>query len=51
MGASRTGIVPPLSPFVLLSVLFLGETLGPWQLLRFPGHGGHPAGHLEEQAA
>jgi drug/metabolite transporter (DMT)-like permease len=37
MGASRTGIVASLlSPFViLLSVLFLGETLGPWQLLGF----------------
>ena len=37
MGASRTGIVASLlSPFViLLSVLFLGESLGPWQLLGF----------------
>ena len=37
IGASRTGIVASLfSPFViLLSVLFLGEALGDWQLLGF----------------
>ena len=37
MGASRTGIVASLlSPFViLLSVLFLGESLRGWQLLGF----------------
>lgn len=37
MGASRTGIIASLlSPFViLLSVLFLDETLGPWQLFGF----------------
>ena len=37
VGASRTGIVASLfSPFViLLSVIFLGESLGGWQLLGF----------------
>ena len=37
MGASRTGIVSSLfSPFViLLSAIFLGERLGPWQWLGF----------------
>jgi len=37
VGAGRIGIVSSLlSPFViLLSVLFLGETLGPWQLAGF----------------
>ena len=37
MGASRTGIIASLlSPFVIvLSVLFLGESLGGWQLIGF----------------
>ena len=37
MGASRTGIIASLlSPFVIiLSVLFLGESLGGWQILGF----------------